>query len=207
MDENSREIPLLNQSTLDPVASAGHLARNPAIDLVATVNSNGVLSIWRPHGQQQVSKHTERSHKVAALRWKEDGLFIPVFPSSPSKTCYRQCSCDVADTDGAGQFLAVAWSDGVVRLMGLENSKAVHYIKVSDTDGADISHVAWSRNLTGRQVPKNASMVDSWTKLLPGMAGVARDEETLDLPHELTFLEVDTALPKISPLPVSGGSG
>ncbi|KAL2125954.1 hypothetical protein VTI74DRAFT_2149 [Chaetomium olivicolor] len=29
----------------------------------------------------------------------------------------------------------------------------------------------------------------------------------VDLPHELTFLEIETALPKLSPLPVSGGSG
>jgi len=32
-------------------------------------------------------------------------------------------------------------------------------------------------------------------------------KDLLDLPHELKFLDVETALPKISPLPLSGGSG
>ncbi|KAK4106231.1 hypothetical protein N658DRAFT_490835 [Parathielavia hyrcaniae] len=37
--------------------------------------------------------------------------------------------------------------------------------------------------------------------------GERTSDAAVDLPHELMFLEVETALPKLSPLPVSGGSG
>jgi anaphase-promoting complex subunit 4 len=90
--------------------------------------------------------------------------------------------------------------------MALENSKAVHHISVSQ---AKISHIAWSRNYIGRRAPKRSSPAPegSWDRLLSGALDVEHNQDLLDLPHELTFLEVETALPKISPLPVSGGSG
>jgi anaphase-promoting complex subunit 4 len=47
----------------------------------------------------------------------------------------------------------------------------------------------------------------SWTTLLDEEVDSQDKEEVLDLPTELTFIEVDTALPKLGPLPVSGGSG
>lgn len=100
--------------------------------------------------------------------------------------------------------------------MGLESSKAVHHIRVRDAAGSQpspspprIEFVAWSRNVTGEarrrrrrqarqaRVPERSILLD----------GDRRGDVVLDLPHELTFLEVETALPKLSPLPVSGGSG
>jgi anaphase-promoting complex subunit 4 len=91
----------------------------------------------------------------------------------------------------------------VVRLAGLESSKALHHIKVCEPGGAEIDFVAWSSNLTGkvaaaRNRPSTVSSHD---------ISLDDDKSLLDLPHELTFLEVETALPKLSPLPVSGGSG
>ena len=47
----------------------------------------------------------------------------------------------------------------------------------------------------------------TWEKLISEELDSNEKMDLVDLPHELTFLEVDTALPKISPLPVSGGSG
>lgn len=92
--------------------------------------------------------------------------------------------------------------------MGLENSKAVHCIRVSEPNQAGISHIAWSRNRVGKRPPKSSSIsARPWDKVLSGELDVEDRQGLLDLPHELTFLEVDTALPKISPLPVSGGSG
>jgi len=80
----------------------------------------------------------------------------------------------------------------------------VHHIRVCEPGGAKIDFIAWSRNVTGRaSTARNpSSRLSSHDISLDG-----RPKNLLDLPHELTFLEVETALPKISPLPVSGGSG
>jgi anaphase-promoting complex subunit 4 len=90
-----------------------------------------------------------------------------------------------------------------VRLVGLESSKAVHHLRVCDGSSAKVDFIAWSRNVTGKKNERNASSTSM------GTLDTTIDDKTdlLDLPHELTFLEVETALPKISPLPVSGGTG
>ncbi|KXX79069.1 Anaphase-promoting complex subunit 4 [Madurella mycetomatis] len=176
------KLRLLGTSTLSTPVTGGHLACNPAIDLTATVGeANATLHVWRAN-DQLVSKHVERGKKVEGIRWKENG-----------------------------QFLAAGWSDGVVRLMGLESSKAVHHIRVYDSNAstpgeAKIGFISWSRNVTGESKrrrkggprrPERGVLLD----------GERTGDVALDLPHELTFLEVETALPKLSPLPVSGGSG
>ncbi|KAH8889355.1 hypothetical protein GQ53DRAFT_690575 [Thozetella sp. PMI_491] len=167
---------LVTKTAFSIPVSGGQLAPNPVIELTATVGDGNTLLIWRADNQP-VTKYTERNLKIHAIRWKEDG-----------------------------QFLAVGWSDGVVRLVGLENGKAVHHIHVSDKSKAGIEYIAWSRNLTGRQTAR-ISPKRPWETLLSDELNSEDKLDLLDLPHELTFLEVDTALPKISPLPLSGGTG
>ncbi|KAK0722752.1 anaphase-promoting complex, cyclosome, subunit 4-domain-containing protein [Lasiosphaeria miniovina] len=176
-----KELQLLGSSTLTAPVSGGQVACNPAFNLTATVgDGSAVLHIWRANDNQLISKHTERNQKVEAIKWKEDG-----------------------------HFLAAGWSDGVVRLVGLESSKAVHHIRVAENGAlSKIDFIAWSRNAIGRRTaresPASASALAAWSIL-------ADDDQqqphVLDLAHELTFLEIETALPKLSPLPVSGGSG
>ena len=98
-----------------------------------------------------------------------------------------------------GQFIAVGWTDGVVRLMGLENNKAAHNIKVLESgQQATITHVAWASNSVGKESRKaSKSAASTWQTILDKASSLP------DLPRELMFLEVDTALPKISPLPSS----
>ncbi|KAL8328790.1 hypothetical protein RB597_004515 [Gaeumannomyces tritici] len=62
------------------------------------------------------------------------------------------------------------------------------------------------------QIPGAEILAIRWKPddLVPGVLdGVAPDERSdmLDLPREVTFLDVETSLPKLSPLPVSGGTG
>ncbi|KAK4455960.1 anaphase-promoting complex subunit 4 [Podospora aff. communis PSN243] len=168
------KLGLFSSSKLSTPVSGGHLACNPVIDLTATVGDTGnVLFVWRAN-DQLVSKHAERNQKALAVKWKQDG-----------------------------QFLAVGWSDGVVRLAGLESSKAVHHIRVCDAADAKIDFIAWSRNVIGKRSAGRNPL-----GALPSHDVSLDDRKSLaDLPHELTFLEIETALPKISPLPVSGGSG
>lgn len=85
--------------------------------------------------------------------------------------------------------------------MGLENNKAAHNIKVTEAGEAKISHIGWTSNSVTKKSERRTSTASStWLGVL------GKDVPAADLPRELTFLEVDTALPKISPLP-SGSAG
>jgi anaphase-promoting complex subunit 4 len=106
-----------------------------------------------------------------------------------------------------GQLLAIAWSDGSVRLVGAGSSKIVHQF----TAGENISGVTclgWATNLTR----KSASSVspdqdfDSWGTFL-AEDGIFSDEKTpLDLPRDLSLIDIETSLPKLSVLAAAGSS-
>lgn len=119
----------------------------------------------------------------------------------------RTVPCEYSFSHLVGEFLAVGWSDGVVRLMGLENSKAVHQIPVCGNGKANITCIGWARNHVGKYAPASSESNESWTEL--SLEGLSLGEQRAkpDLPRELAFLEVESALPKLSPLPASGGSG
>ncbi|KAK0621351.1 anaphase-promoting complex, cyclosome, subunit 4-domain-containing protein [Bombardia bombarda] len=178
-NNHNGHLRLFSMSKVSTPVTNGHFACNPVVDLTATVGEGNELYIWRANGQV-VSRHTERNQKVDAIKWKEDG-----------------------------QFLVAGWSDGVVRLVGLESSKAVHHIRVGDGATSRVDFIAWSRNVTGKRPATRSS--SAAVGQLPSRSIVLDDDDDkkdiLDLPHELTFLEIETTLPKISPLPVSGGSG
>ncbi|EMR64639.1 putative anaphase-promoting complex component cut20 apc4 protein [Eutypa lata UCREL1] len=168
------------ETRLDPKPHEGLLTCNPSVELFAIAAGPTSLQIWRSNGQvvAKVSQRGERE-TVQAIRWKTDG-----------------------------QFLAVGWSDGVVRLMGLESSKAVHQMAVCDPTQSKITCIGWARNNAGKRsnIRENPS-IPAWKEVAsrkfdPGDMRIAGD-----LPRDLTFLEIETALPKISPLPISGGSG
>ncbi|KAI0883552.1 anaphase-promoting complex, cyclosome, subunit 4-domain-containing protein [Annulohypoxylon maeteangense] len=174
------KLTLLSESRLDPRLRNGLLTYNPHIELFAGAAGPKTLQIWRSNSQI-VTKSSQRGERdnVEALCWKADG-----------------------------QFLAVAWSDGVVRLMGLETNKAVHQMPICETGKSRITCVGWGRNNAGRR-PASASISSSLSleDVLPKGLFPSGKNPVVDLPRELTFLEVETALPKLSPLPASGGSG
>ncbi|KAI5859345.1 anaphase-promoting complex, cyclosome, subunit 4-domain-containing protein [Durotheca rogersii] len=168
------------ESRLDPPPHDGLLTYNPSIELFAGAAGPASLQIWRSNGQV-VTKISQRGERdtVDALRWKADG-----------------------------QFLAVAWSDGIVRLMGLETNKAVHQIPVCAPGKSKITCIGWARNNAGKRPnPPTTSSTTFWEDALARELFPGGRKTTIDLPRELTFLEVETALPKLGPLPASGGSG
>ncbi|KAI8960282.1 anaphase-promoting complex, cyclosome, subunit 4-domain-containing protein [Daldinia sp. FL1419] len=174
------ELTLRNDLRLDPKPHNGLLTYNPAIELFAGAAGPRTLQIWRSNGQA-VTKSSQRGERdsVEALRWKADG-----------------------------QFLAVGWSDGVVRLMGLETNKAVHQMPVCEAGKSRITCIGWARNNTRkRQNSISEPSAVSWENIMPRDFFPSNKKTVVDLPRELTFLEVETALPKLSPLPASGGSG
>ncbi|KAI0395355.1 anaphase-promoting complex, cyclosome, subunit 4-domain-containing protein [Xylariaceae sp. FL0594] len=174
------ELGLLSESKLEPRLHDGLITYNPTIELFAGAAGPSTLQVWRTNNQV-VAKSSQRGEQesVQALRWKPDG-----------------------------QFLAVGWSDGVIRLMGLETSKAVHQMTICEAGKARITSIAWAQNLAGKRPASAAgSHIRTWEQLASDGLDLHPRRSVVDLPRELTFLEIETALPKISPLPVSGGSG
>jgi anaphase-promoting complex subunit 4 len=102
----------------------------------------------------------------------------------------------------------VGWSDGFVRLMGLETNKAAHHIRVCESPDVKITHIGWAISSI---IDKSLNVASKAIKtgLAKEEGGLGLDgEDVIDLPRELASLEVDTTLPKISPLPSSSaGAG
>ncbi|KAI1345917.1 anaphase-promoting complex, cyclosome, subunit 4-domain-containing protein [Xylaria sp. FL0043] len=176
------ELSLVDQSRLEPRVHGGIVAYNPTIELLAGAAGPTTLQIWRANNQV-VAKNSQRGERasVQAVRWKPDG-----------------------------QFLAVGWSDGIVRLMGLETNKAVHQITISEAGSSNITSISWTQNLAGKRsasTAQSSSTIRTWEQLASQGLDLGRKKCAADLPRELTFLEIETALPNLSPLPASGGSG
>lgn len=90
--------------------------------------------------------------------------------------------------------------------MGLESNKAAHHIHVYEHTQSNITHIGWASSNIADRASKaiSAKLKDVLSK----GGDVNGGDSGIDLPRELTFLEVDTALPKISPLPsASAGAG
>lgn len=78
-------------------------------------------------------------------------------------------------------------------------------MQLCDGGAAKITHIGWATSIITKKSGKTAPR--SSEQLLEGM-DLDHSSGVLDLPLELTFLEVDTAFPKISPLPIaSAGVG
>ncbi|KAI0549467.1 anaphase-promoting complex, cyclosome, subunit 4-domain-containing protein [Xylaria curta] len=174
------ELGLIDESRLEPKLHDGMVTYNPTIELFAGAAGPTTLQIWRANNQI-VAKHSQRGERasVQAVRWRPDG-----------------------------QFLAVGWSDGVVRLMGLETNKAVHQMAICEGGKFKITSIGWAQNLAGKRPASTAqSSSRTWEQLASQGLDLSKKKPAADLPRELTFLEIETALPKLSPLPASGGSG
>ncbi|ROT40340.1 anaphase-promoting complex component Cut20/Apc4 [Sodiomyces alkalinus F11] len=179
---------LLSETRFDHRVPDGLPKSNPTVDLTATWDASAEnLLIYRPKDQvvskiRQISRPGIAAPEPLALKWKPDG-----------------------------QFLAVGWSDGHVRLMGLEYNKAAHHIPICPDSSAKITHIGWARNIIGN--PPNAhshpsqqdQSLSSWQHDMARELELGDKERPppVDLPRELTFLEIDASLPKISPLPSS----
>ncbi|KAI1824853.1 anaphase-promoting complex, cyclosome, subunit 4-domain-containing protein [Xylaria intraflava] len=174
------KLDLLSESKLEPALSGGIVSYNPTIELFAGAAGPATLQIWRTNNQV-VAKSTQRGEResVQTVRWKPDG-----------------------------QFLAVAWSDGIVRLMGLESSKAVHQMAICEAGRSKITSISWAQNIAARRPSSDSEpCIRTWEQLASQGLDINKKPSAANLPRELKFLEIETALPKLSPLPASGGSG
>ncbi|KAH6890369.1 anaphase-promoting complex, cyclosome, subunit 4-domain-containing protein [Thelonectria olida] len=185
MAKKNPPLTLFSEIEYEEKVPKGYPASCPTLDLSATWDAAGKnLLIYRPPSQavskiHQVAAPGKKAPDAQAVTWKPDG-----------------------------QFLAVGWSDGFVRLMGLETNKAAHHIRVCGAPDVKITHIGWAISSI---VDESLNVASKAIRI-----GLAKDEaalgldgeDAIDLPQELASLEVDTSLPKISPLPSSSaGAG
>jgi len=119
---------------------------------------------------------------------------------SPLHPVSTSCSSHVP-----GQLLAIAWSDGSVKLVGAESKKIVHQFNAASSDG--ISQIGWESSLTtlrGFPAP-SAGKTQLWNDLFAHDRNDGEDSTTPDLPRDLTQIDIETSLPKLSVL-ASGGT-
>lgn len=192
----ARVLSPFSQIEYEQRAHDGYPVSCPTLDLSATWDSEGKnVLIYRSPNQvvskiHQTSAPGEKAPEALAVTWKPDGASVPRSPWSLALLISM-----------LGQFLAIGWSDGFVRLMGLENNKAAHHIDVCGKSSAKITHIGWASTRVASSTPESNSELFKEFKLRD-------DSSSVDLPREITFLEIETAFPKISPLPsASAGAG
>ena len=92
--------------------------------------------------------------------------------------------------------------------MSFENNKAVQRVRIGETEHAQVGSVdfiAWSHILTGWRRHRGGILKCGFLHKTNNK--LKRDDDVASFPQQLAYLEIDTVLPKMSPLPVSGGSG
>jgi anaphase-promoting complex subunit 4 len=105
-------------------------------------------------------------------------------------------------------LLAVACSDGVLRLVGAESSKNVHQIATAAQGAEGITCLGWVSNITGKKSVPRIELKDdlSWKDLLEGSLDEHEGQAPLNLPRELSLIDIESSMPKLSPLPAGGTS-
>ncbi len=107
----------------------------------------------------------------------------------------------------SGQLLAIGWSDGSIRLVGVESSKIVHQFTVAEQTSG-ITCIGWASNITNRTSSSmnGEGKVRSWLEILAGDSELSGNQILLDLPRELSMIDVEVSLPKLSILASAGSS-
>lgn len=102
----------------------------------------------------------------------------------------------------------MAWSDGIVRLVGPESSKTVHQIATGPHGATGITCLGWISNSTGKRSTELGSVKDGsfWQKIFEETLNGAAAGDTLDLPRDLTLINIESSLPKLSVLPAGSTS-
>ncbi|RDL40755.1 WD40 repeat-like protein [Venustampulla echinocandica] len=175
MDEPSA-LEALSEKTLAHAADSRLITYCPSMDLVALGTADQQVLVYRLNGQR-VYGTTQKpgASRVENIKWKPNG-----------------------------QLLAIAWSDGIVRLVGAENSRIVHQFSAGE-GVTGITCVGWGSNLTSRSSSAMKSAT-SWERLLSSEAILSENKAYLDLPRDLSQIDIERSLPKLSVLPAGGSS-
>lgn len=190
----SLTLETLSEKGLHQAADPNLIAYCPSMDLVALTTTDQQVLIYRLNGQRVYGAAQKAGQlKVESIRWKPNG-WSPPFPISNPKTNHNP----------KGQLVAIAWSDGSVRLIGAESSKIVHQFSTSE-QGSGITCMGWGSTLTGKS-SKSEKSDATWEELLGGEEVRPGNKVPLDLPRDLALIDIERSLPKLSVLAAGGAS-
>lgn len=94
-----------------------------------------------------------------------------------------------------------------MRLVGADSSKIVHQFSTGD-DITGITCVGWASNITNRNpiLSKGTQNPHSWGDVFKEDEDFAESKTTLDLPRDLTLIDIEISMPKLSILTAGGSS-
>jgi anaphase-promoting complex subunit 4 len=189
---------VLSEKTLHHAADPNLITFCPSMDLVALATTNQEVLIYRFNGQRAYGAVQKAGNlRVESICWKPNGLsFLTLISVSGIK-----------DSHLAGQLLAIAWSDGSVRLVGAESSKIVHQF-TTDDQVSGVTCMSWVTNLASKRFSSLVSEKDlgSWEAFLANEELSFKEKLPLNLPRDLSLIDIETSLPKLSVLAAGGSS-
>ncbi|PVH86890.1 hypothetical protein DL98DRAFT_449113 [Cadophora sp. DSE1049] len=172
------DFQILSEKTLHHAADPGLITYCPSMDLLALVTTDQQVFIYRLNGQR-VYGAVQKGDKlgVESIRWKPNG-----------------------------QLLAIAWSDGSVRLVSAESSKIVLQFSAGDNVGG-VTCLSWATNTIYRPSSSSSKKnVESWGSFLATDGDLSDEKAPLDLPQDLSLIDIEISLPKLSVLAAAGNS-
>ncbi|TVY83618.1 Coatomer subunit delta [Lachnellula suecica] len=174
---NSLTLEVLSEKSLQQAADPNLINYCPSMDLIALTTTDQQVLIYRLNGQRVYGAAQKAGQlKVESIRWKPNG-----------------------------KLLAIAWSDGSVRLVGAESSKIVHQFAAGE-DVTGITCLGWSSNITGKSSKSERKSDATWGELLGNDEVLAGNKIPLDLPRDLALIDIERSLPKLSVLAAGGAS-
>ncbi|KAJ5038336.1 uncharacterized protein L3040_007202 [Drepanopeziza brunnea f. sp. 'multigermtubi'] len=169
---------ILSEKILHHAANPGLITYCPSMDLVALVTADQQVLIYRLNGQRVFGAIQRASNlRVESIRWKPNG-----------------------------QLLAIAWSDGSVRIVSAESSKTVLQFSTGEGVGG-VTCMGWATNLIRRAGSSSSRTgTGSWETFLSSNREFLDEKAPLDLPQDLSLIDIETSLPKLSVLAAGGNS-
>lgn len=187
------ELEVISEKALPQTTKSGLISYCPTMDLVALGSVDEQVLLYRLNGQRVYGAAQRGSSlKIEGMQWKPNGN-LPSQPKAGKSNTF------------AGQLLAIAWSDGIVRLVGANSSKTVHEIPISQKNASTVTCIGWGSCFTGKPGTDGSDNQEkSWIDAI-GQTSVLREKSTvLNLPRDLSLIDVESSMPQLSVLPVGG---
>ena len=175
-----------------------HLEYCPTMDLIAAVTVDDLVQVYRLNGQKVFGNQNKQgSSEVCRIKWK---------PNGESLHWYWDRPC--ADTPLSGQCLATAYSNNSLSLTSAHTGKIIHYIDCSAYSKSRICCLGWGVNFTDtkRMTEQIKDLEGEITldDIISRNPQIKAIDAIPDLPMDLAFLDIETSLPKLSPLSSAG---
>lgn len=190
------ELKMIGEKALYHTAKPHLLAYCPSVELLALGSTDEQVSLFRLNGQRVWAiAQKVGSPKVERISWKPNGTGPNLLWNLNAHFCL-------------GQLLAVAWNDGIVRLVGVESSKTIHQISAVTQRPMGITCLNWTSNYTFKRTVGSSQGKGGrlWNELVEEKLDKQEGRDLLDLPRDLSLIDIESSLPKLSVLPASSTS-